>query len=141
MTHYQSQLERLRETIYANRAQMAMALRARHYLHAHYAEDLDLRKLADAHRVSPFHLLRLFKRYFGRTPGQYLSDWRVRKARELLTGGMGVTETCHAVGFRSPGSFCALFKRKTGVSPTRYRNAQFSRSPGARPPGTWPWQT
>lgn len=137
MTHYQRQLERLRETLYANRAQMDMALRARRYLQEHYHEPVNLRALARAHRVSPFHLLRLFKRYHGQTPGQYLTDWRVRQARERLASGMGVTETCFAVGFRSPGSFSTLFKKKTGLNPSSYRKAQLSRSPAVRPAATW----
>ncbi len=128
MTFYQKHLERMKATVFGNEAQLDMVLRARRYIHQHYREELDLATLAEAHRVSRFHMLRLFKRYHGQTPGQYLTNHRIQRAKVHLEDGLAIAETCYAVGFKSPGSFSTLFKRKTGRSPRQYQKAQFSRS-------------
>ena len=73
-------------------------------------------------------MLRLFKKYYGQTPRQYLIDKRIHKSKEHLINGMTVTETCFAVGFESLGSFSTLFKTKTGKSPTEFRKEQLSRN-------------
>jgi transcriptional regulator GlxA family with amidase domain len=39
----------------------------------------------------------------------------------LTTSDLTVTEICFAVGFQSPGSFSALFRRAVGLSPRGYR--------------------
>ena len=75
--------------------------------------------------VSKYHLLRLFKKYYGLTPRQYLIDKRIEKSKEHLINGMSVTETCYAVGFESLGSFSALFKSKIGKSPTAFKKSNF----------------
>ena len=80
------------------------------------------------HFVSKFHLLRLFKKHYGQTPRQYIIDKRIEKAKEQLKYGMSVTQTCFAVGFESLGSFSALFRTKTGKSPSEFQNEQLSRS-------------
>ena len=78
--------------------------------------------------VSKYHLLRMFKKYYGLTPRQYLIDKRVEKSKEHLINGMSVTETCFAVGFESLGSFSTLFKTKTGKSPSEFQKEQLSRN-------------
>ena len=78
--------------------------------------------------ISKYHLIRLFKRYYGLTPRQYLINKRIEKSKENLINGMSVTETCYAIGFSSLGSFSVLFKTKTGKTPAEFRKEQFSRS-------------
>jgi AraC-like DNA-binding protein len=47
---------------------------------------------------------------------------RLENAQALLRGGsLSVTEVCLEVGYESPGSFSALFRRVYGVSPRDYR--------------------
>ncbi|MTB53525.1 AraC family transcriptional regulator [Lewinella sp. W8] len=128
MTFYEKKLRELRGTIYANQAQIDTIIRARNYLREHYGEPLNLDQLAQVHLVSKYHLLRLFKRYHGVTPRQFLIDVRIEKAKENLLAGKTVTDTCFAVGFESPGSFSSLFKRKTGKTPGQYQKEQLSRS-------------
>jgi AraC-like DNA-binding protein len=71
-------------------------------------------------------MLRLFKKYYGQTPRQYLIDKRIEKSKEQLKIGISVTETCFAVGFESLSSFSNLFKTKTGKSPTEFQKEQLS---------------
>jgi AraC-like DNA-binding protein len=96
---------------------------AKTYVDAHYAEDLNVGAIADEAYFSKYHFIRLFRMAYGKTPYQYLQSVRVERARQLLKEGeMSVTAVCYAVGFRSPGSFSALFKKQTGESPAAYRS-------------------
>jgi AraC-like DNA-binding protein len=78
--------------------------------------------------TSKFHLLRLFKKYYGQTPKQYLIEKRIEKAKELLQEGETVTETCFATGFGSPSSFSTLFKSRVGLTPVEFQKKQFLQS-------------
>src|ERR1700761_2529692 len=109
MTYYYTEISRLGSTCYSNRAQIKTVIGTRHYINNNFDKTLNLDVLSDVRFTSKFHLLRLFKRYYGQTPKQYLTDKRIEKAKELLAQGWSVTETCFAVGFDSPCSFSTLF--------------------------------
>lgn len=128
MTYYQEELTRIKSALYSNQAQIETVIGIRNYIDNNYENDLNLDHLARIRFVSKYHLLRLFKRYYGQTPRQYLIDKRIAMAKVQLQSGMSVTETCFAVGFESVGSFSTLFKSKTGKSPTEYQKEQLSRS-------------
>jgi AraC-like DNA-binding protein len=95
--------------------------RARDLVHADFAEPLALRDLARAANMSSFHFLREFRVAFGETPRRCLSRIRLERARELLLRSTSVTETCHAVGFSSLGSFSTAFAGRYGCSPRAYQ--------------------
>jgi AraC-like DNA-binding protein len=97
---------------------------ARDYAAAMYATPVTLDVLARVACMSPNHLLRTFSAAFGQTPHQYLTAVRMERAAALLhANGLSVTEIGRAVGYASLGSFSALFKRQTGMSPQEYRQA------------------
>lgn len=93
----------------------------KYHIDDHFQEELNLDVLSTEGFVSKFHMLRLFKKYHGQTPSQYLTGKRLEKAKELLKTGASVTETCYAVGFKSLGSFSALFKRRNNISPKEFQ--------------------
>ena len=62
-----------------------------------------------------------FRQVLGTTAFGYLRDCRMEQARQLLTAGqMSVKEVAHAVGYASPTSFSAAFRRKFGANPNSY---------------------
>ncbi|MET1258919.1 helix-turn-helix transcriptional regulator [Flagellimonas sp. DF-77] len=128
MNHYQSKIAEIKARIYANQNQLDTVIALRKDIDAHFDLDLNLDRLAQHHFVSKFHLLRLFKQYYGQTPKQYLTDVRLKRSKELLQQGTSVTETCFAVGFESLGSFSSLFKTRNGIPPAKYQKEQLSRS-------------
>jgi len=125
MTHYQTELEKLKSICYSNKGQIETVIGTRHYINSNFDQDLNLDLLSHIRFTSKFHLLRLFKKYYGQTPKQYLTDTRLGKAKELLRSGATVTETCFDVGFDSPSSFCTLFKSRAGLSPTEFQKSNF----------------
>ncbi len=128
MTYYQIEIQKIKSTCWKNQQQIDTVIKARHFMDQNLEKDLNLDLLSSILFTSKFHLLRLFKRYYGQTPKQYLTEKRIQKSKELLGKGTSVTETCYAVGFESTSSFTALFKSKTGTTPSIYQKRQFSRS-------------
>lgn len=128
MTFYEKELNRIRSIVYSNEGQINTVIGIRNYIDTHYEVNINLDLLSHIQCVSKYHLLRLFKKYYGQTPRQYLIDKRIEKAKEQLKNGMSVTGTCFAVGFESVSSFSTLFKTKTGKTPTEFQKEQLSRS-------------
>ena len=128
MTFYEKELNRIRSLVYSNEGQINTVIGIRNHIDNHYDVDVNLDALSHVQLVSKYHLLRLFKKYYGQTPRQYLIDKRIEKSKEHLILGNSVTETCFAVGFESLGSFSTLFKTKTGKSPAEFQKEQLSRS-------------
>lgn len=92
------------------------------YLRRRYAERFSLTTMAEALHVSRGECCRYFKRMMGMTITEYLIDYRLSKAAQLLTqSGASITEIAHATGFNSPSSFAQEFKKKTGMTPSQYR--------------------
>ena len=125
MTFYEQELERIKKSVYSNQFQIDTVIATKNFIENNYEKDLKLDLLSKILLTSKYHLQRLFKKNYGITPKQYLTDLRIRKAKELLAEGVSVTETCFSVGFESLGSFSSLFKSKTGCSPIQYQKSNF----------------
>lgn len=91
------------------------------YLEAHAEHLITLEALAELANLSVFHFARRFKLTTGRPPYQYVLDWKIRRARQLLAAGTPVAAISDALGFASPAHFAAAFKRATGQSPRQFR--------------------
>ena len=127
MTTYVQKLQEIRRESFSNEVQLSLALNAKNYLDNHYDQDINLRSLAHIQLTSPYHLIRIFKQYFGITPRQFLIDKRIQQAKIALKNGKSVSEACYDVGFQSVQSFSRLFKEKTGGTPSSYRKAIFDK--------------
>jgi len=97
--------------------------RAIDFMTEHCTENLSLEDMAQLTNYSPFHFIKIFKSETGNTPFQYLLDIKINRAKDMLTHRkeMTITEICHLCGFNNLSHFTAVFKRKTGVSPSRYK--------------------
>lgn len=128
MTFYENETHRIRNIIYSNQGQIDTVIGVRNYIDNNFHTDLNLDFLSNIRFVSKYHLLRLFKKYYGLTPRRYLTDKRIEESKKYLKNGRTVSETCFLVGFESLGSFSTLFKNKTGKSPSSFQKEQLSRS-------------
>lgn len=104
-----------------------LMLRAKQYVHAHYADCIALEEIADALHVSPYHLSHVFSRESDFSLFAYLMQVRMDKAKELLVAGRAnVAEVSRAVGYQDPNYFSKAFRKHVGQSPRQYalRNAR-----------------
>ena len=95
---------------------------ATHYMTSHYAEPMDMRQLARLCSLSPRHFRRVFVAAVGRTPLQYLSQFRIRMATALLIESRRpITQIAYEVGFESVNTFNRQFLAEMGVTPREWR--------------------
>lgn len=127
MTYYQQEINRIEGICYSNKGQILTVIETRAFINNNIEKNLNLDMLSNLRFTSKFHLLRLFKKYYGQTPKQYLIDKRIEKSKEYLKQGVSVSETCYLIGFESPSSFTTLFKRKNGLTPTEFKRATFTK--------------
>ena len=128
MTFYHQEISRIGSICYSNERQLDIVIGVRNFIANNLDGELKLELLAHISFISKFHLLRLFRKYYGQTPQQHLTDKRIEKSKEHLKRGMKITETCFAVGFECPCSFSTLFKSRTGLTPTEFQKEQLSQS-------------
>jgi AraC-like DNA-binding protein len=87
-----------------------------------YDAPITIEELSREVALSPYYLIRAFRRAYKQTPHQYLVGQRIARAKELLRNSdLSITEICAAVGFESLGSFSTLFRKVAGLSPRAYR--------------------
>jgi len=71
--------------------------------------------------VSASQLNAVFKSYTGMTPRQYLVSNKIRRAKELLgSGALPVKEIALRLGFHDQYYFSRMFRRNTGLAPSRW---------------------
>lgn len=82
---------------------------------------VDLKSLASAVGVSPFHLQRHFKRIVGMTPKAYLTKRKTTMLRANLRKGGSVLRATYESGFNSASRAYAAAGKELGMSPSSYR--------------------
>ena len=88
------------------------------YIDANLTEELSVDEIADIAFLSKYHLMRRFKSETGQTIHEYISQRRLRAARDLIRQGGSVTDICFKVGFRSYSSFFRAYVKLFGMTPT-----------------------
>jgi AraC-like DNA-binding protein len=97
------------------------------YLESHLAERVDSDELARLTGLSASHFHRAFKVSTGMPPHMWLTDLRIRRARELmLAADRPLAEIALATGFSDQPHFTRVFSRLTGASPAAWRRTVLS---------------
>jgi len=100
-----------------------LVLQAIKYIENHYDEStLDLGGICEELHVSSSYFARIFKRHNNQTFLEYLTEFRMKKAKELLKSStMKVFEISVAVGYDDPHYFSYNFRKNVGMTPSQYR--------------------
>jgi AraC family transcriptional regulator len=96
--------------------------RAVEFINENLGEDLDLKTIAATVGIGEFHFLRQFKKSTNQSPHQYIIERRLERAQNLLLNtALSNTEIAYNLGFSTPSHFAAAFRKKVGVTPSRFR--------------------
>jgi len=83
---------------------------------------LKLEEIAEQLNMSYSRFRKIFKEYTGIAPGQYQMQYRIIKAREMLSQpSIPIKQIAFELGFDSDHHFSRIFKAKTGMPPGAYR--------------------
>lgn len=97
--------------------------RAVGFIRANYKEKITLSDLCRAAAVSPQQMIRYFKSELSVTPGRYINEVKIDRAKELFLThpDLSVAEVAAELGFSDPHYFTRLFKKLSGETPTGCR--------------------
>lgn len=83
---------------------------------------IQLKDIASAMFVSPFHLSRRFKQITGKSISDYVQKFRLDKAEVLLQDtDLTIMEISGKVGFNDAAYFTTCFKNHKGITPLKFR--------------------
>ncbi|MFC5403272.1 AraC family transcriptional regulator [Cohnella soli] len=102
----------------------AIVSKAIHYLADHYNDpDLSANELADKLAITPSYFSKIFKEYTNATFPEYIAHMRLEKAKEMLLAhpNVEILEIGSKVGYNNASYFAAAFKKKYGITPSKYR--------------------
>ena len=99
----------------------ARIARAITFIDAHAAEQPSLRTVADHVSLSEFHFNRLFRRWAGVTPKQYLQRVTGMVAEAALAAEPSVLQAAHAVGLSGPSRLHDLMVQLHALTPAQVR--------------------
>jgi two-component system response regulator YesN len=96
--------------------------RIHHYIHEHYAEDIGRNEIAGNFYLTPEYLAKLYKKKTGMCLKDYINEYRIEKAKELLKlDRKNVSDIAELVGFPNFSYFSTIFKKFTGIAPMEYK--------------------
>ena len=96
--------------------------RAVRYIHKHFASPISLPYIVEASGLSRQGLNKAFRQHLGRTPGEELRRVRLREGRRLLIEtDFTLNRIAEKTGYSSANSFCIVFKRAFGHTPSKLR--------------------
>jgi len=92
-------------------------------IETNYPSKLTVDDLSRLVYVTPQYLSRLFRRFLGSSAYEYLTLYRITKAKEFLVNSshLEIQNIANLVGFDDASHFIAMFKKTTGITPLEYR--------------------
>lgn len=126
---FKHEIEAIRESISpevkkeATRAALSLKLlEVRDFLKYRYFENISLSRLEYFAGVSRYHLTRLFKASFGKTPREFQEDMRMEAARRMVVDDrMSLTELAHYLGYSDLAAFSNRFQSYWQCRPSELR--------------------
>lgn len=93
------------------------------YVEVHYAGKITLKDMSEELHLSPNYLCELFKCHTGKNLMEYVTEYRMMKARMYLGRvEYKVSDVAEMVGYKEAKYFSSAFKKTYGITPLEYRN-------------------
>lgn len=104
-----------------NKKNNRIIVQAKEYIYENYSRDITLEEVAKVVSVTPHYFSRLFKEETGENFIEYLTIFRIKKAKKIMdTTNLNIKEICYKIGYSDPNYFSRLFKKVEKVTPTDY---------------------
>jgi AraC family transcriptional regulator, transcriptional activator for feuABC-ybbA operon len=98
---------------------------AKEYMERYFYENLTIEQLARIANVSPKYFVDLFKKTYGISAIDYLTELRINRAKQLMAqSDAKLRDIAHQVGYNDEFYFSRKFKKKVGVTPTVYMKSR-----------------
>ncbi|MNO22818.1 Melibiose operon regulatory protein [compost metagenome] len=92
------------------------------FIHAHFNEHISVDDMARSTRISRTECFRCFQAILGKSPMEYVTEYRLSMATMMLTStNRTVSDIASSCGFNTLSYFCKLFREQCGLSPKKYR--------------------
>jgi AraC-like DNA-binding protein len=91
------------------------------YIDKYYDQKPDVNRIASSVHLTTPAFCRYFKRQTNMTFTDFVNQYRIERAKNLLMQDRNVTETCYAVGFESLSYFNKLFNKIVGENPSSFK--------------------
>ncbi len=92
------------------------------FIHGNYMSNIGLEEMSETLGYSKQHICRVFKEEFHISPCDYLTVYRVNRAKQLIHDtSMPMADIAKAVGFCDSSYFGYVFKKNVGSSPAKFR--------------------
>lgn len=93
------------------------------FIEQNFQNDISVENIADNCGLNRSYFGKIFKKSVGRTPQEFLLNYRMTKAAELLKlTKLSVGDISKAVGYENPFHFSRAFKSVYGIPPREWRN-------------------
>jgi AraC-like DNA-binding protein len=93
------------------------------FINDNYSHEITLNDIANSASISKSEASRCFQSYLGTSPVNYLLNYRIQKAMQLLRNSeMTVEAISIDCCFGSSAYFCKLFRSRVGMTPRQYRS-------------------
>ncbi len=92
------------------------------YIDRHIGEGVNVAEVAEHTALSRSSLERRFREHLGCTPREFILQRRIDRIRRLLREpNLKISDIAHRCGFRTTSHMIALFRARTGQTPSQYR--------------------
>lgn len=92
------------------------------YVENNYIYDISMQEAAEEMGYSDAYFSKLFKQYFNQNFTAYLTEYRIKKAKELLSNtNHSIKDISRMLGYTDSNYFAKIFKRLVGEIPSKYR--------------------
>ncbi|GEM_PF-5315492 len=100
--------------------------KAERYMIDNLDRPMSVQEIAEVANLSPSHFTKIFREVTGIAPYDWLLNMRLEKAKDLLRmTALPVSEVAYRCGFNSDANFISFFRKRTDVTPLKFRNLQF----------------
>ena len=105
-----------------NSMNLELVNRARAFMQENIETNIEMPEIADHLIISYSSFRHIFKQYTGIAPSQYYLNLKIQRAKDMLkSSSASIKEISYILHFDTPEYFTKLFKKKTGLTPSQFR--------------------